>query len=132
MKAKLFIGLAVAIVAIATATVFAVNHFSPKSQMSDLALANLEALTNGEDAADGEFACVLRKDSCKFTINSYMQLEIIRRIPSLGGVSIGADVDLFGGTQIYALAEWYHIFDEKVRCGQDITCNSYLHQLGLI
>jgi hypothetical protein len=48
MKAKLFIGLAVATVAIAAATIFAVNHFSPKSQMSDLTRANLEALTNGE------------------------------------------------------------------------------------
>jgi hypothetical protein len=49
MKAKLFIGLAVAVVAIAAATVFAVNHFSPKSQMSDLTRANLEALTNSEN-----------------------------------------------------------------------------------
>jgi hypothetical protein len=50
MKAKLFIGLAVATVAIAAATIFAVNHFSPKSQMSDLTRANLEALTNNENA----------------------------------------------------------------------------------
>jgi hypothetical protein len=48
MKAKLFIGLAVATVAIAAATIFTVNHFSPKSQLSDLNRANIEALTNDE------------------------------------------------------------------------------------
>jgi hypothetical protein len=53
MKAKLFIGLAVATVAIAAATVFAVNHFSPKSQMSDLTRANLEALTDTENNTTG-------------------------------------------------------------------------------
>jgi hypothetical protein len=50
MKAKLFIGLAVAVVAIAATTIFAVNHFSPKSHLSDLALQNLEAITDNENS----------------------------------------------------------------------------------
>jgi hypothetical protein len=49
MKSKLFIGIGVAVVAIAATTVFAVNHFSPKSQLSDLNRANIEALTGVED-----------------------------------------------------------------------------------
>jgi hypothetical protein len=57
MKAKLFIGLAVATVAIAAATVFTVNHFSPKSQLSDLNRANLEAITQQEQGGGMATTC---------------------------------------------------------------------------
>jgi hypothetical protein len=74
MKAKLFIGLAVATVAIAATTVFAVNHFSPKSHLSDLALQNLEAITQGEHL---ENSCIANNcrwspyNYCYYTCNGY-------------------------------------------------------------
>jgi hypothetical protein len=67
MKAKLFIGLAVATVAIAATTVFTVNHFSPKSHLSSLALANLEALTGTEiDFPDSDYVhCRCHGEDCQ-------------------------------------------------------------------
>jgi hypothetical protein len=64
MKAKLFIGLAVATVAIAAATVFTVNHFSPKSQLLDLNRANIEALTKCEDSVDSSGGAIIVVTVC--------------------------------------------------------------------
>lgn len=88
--------------------------------------ANVEALTNNEN---DEFNCVMYKDECSYTIDSYLTLGIIiRRFPGMD-VGIGHTVDLSSGTQMYR---------EKlpgeagVRCGRDITCNDFLVQLGLV
>jgi hypothetical protein len=48
MKSKLLIVFSIGAMAIATAIVFTVNHFSLRSQLSDLTLQNLEAITEFE------------------------------------------------------------------------------------
>jgi hypothetical protein len=134
MKKKIILGFSVAVVAFALGLGYMTYT---KTTTNALLLANLEALTNPENGGGNtgggngeseEFNCVLQKDNCTFTINTYAQLEIIRKIPGLGGLSIGATIDLSDGTQIYAQASWYHT--NKVRCGQDITCHSLL--MGLL
>ena len=46
----------------------------------------------------------------------------------LYGATIGATVDLSSGTQIYKQKSWWQ---NGVRCGNDITCNDFLKDLGL-
>jgi hypothetical protein len=74
MKAKLFIGLAVAVVAIAATTIFAVNHFSPKSQLSDLALQNLEAITGSESWWDSKIYDCVSVEAWVFTCMFYKDI----------------------------------------------------------
>ena len=91
---------------------------------SDLILANVEALSQSEN----EFACVLTKDECSFTISTDAQLEIVKKVFSLFDASIGATVDLSSGTQIYRQKRFW---ESGVRCGTDVTCNDFINQLGL-
>jgi hypothetical protein len=115
MKAKFLIGLAVATVAIAAATVFAVNHFSQKSHLSDLALANLEALTNNENNSyDNEFKYRIEKDPCVITVTADMDLKKLARFFG-GNPTIGASLDLTNRTCIYALGG-------NNRLGNDVRC----------
>ena len=56
------------------------------------------------------------------------QINILRIKLGLYGVSIGATVGLSSGTQIYKRKKWWQ---NGVGCGNDITCNDFLKDLGL-
>ncbi len=115
----------VTIVAFATYTEIQ-NH----RQMSDLTRRNLEVLLESEN--DG-YDCVLRKDDCDFMIGEKWQIDVIAKKMGLAaGLKVGDVIDLSSGTQLYKRAEWFNALEAKVRCGQDITCNMFLRQLGLI
>lgn len=94
------------------------------NRLDELILANVEALASGEGSG---FDCVLEKDDCTFTVSTNAQLNIIKKQFPFAG--IGVAVDLSSGTQIYR--EKYS-YETGVRCGEDITCNTFLRQLGLI
>jgi hypothetical protein len=103
---------------------------------SSTKLANVESLAADEDENDG-FKCVLFKDDCSFTISTYAQLEILRgKGYASASTEVGNKINFSDATQTYALYKdlpwfirWAYV---PIRCKEDITCNDFLKQLGLI
>lgn len=109
-------------------TAFAIYRLRTETCTDDLLIANIEALTSGENS--NEFNCVMYKDICNFYISSEFQMNIIRKkFPGLGGVDMNTYIDLGAGTQIYRQKR---PGEYGVRCGEDITCNKLLQQIGLL
>jgi hypothetical protein len=120
MKSKLFISLAVAVVAIVAATIFAVNHFSPKSHLSVLTLANLEAQTDGEDNSNNR-GVGKEKNTCSFSgkvdANGYVTFLGIRKF--VGGTA-GADYHVS-----YTDAQIDCLINGNYSSCSDVTCADF-------
>lgn len=123
MKKKACFVLVFGVVVIAFAIIGKRGSFKMPSE-SDLLLANVEALSQNENSYD----CILTKDECKFVIKTQGQMNILVSKLGMYGAIIGATVDLSSGTQIYKRKSWWQ---NGVRCGNDITCNDFLKDLGL-
>lgn len=95
--------------------------------LNDVAFANVEALAN--NSGESEFNCIKLKDSCIFTITSESQISLLTKYLTATSASVGVNVDLSNGTQIYSPKKWF--WQTGVRCGTDVTCNDLLKQLGL-
>jgi hypothetical protein len=98
--------------------------------VSNVILKNLEAFTE-ETGESGGFDCQMKKDKCTFEVQTYLQITILRN-KGYTVAGIGAKIDLSNGTQIYYKESWYWPWEDRVRCGTDVTCNTYQRQLGLI
>ena len=101
---------------------------SSKETMSDFMLANIEALGNN-DPETGDFKCALRKDDCKFTITSDAQIQQIRVKFPFMSLFVGLTLDLTSATEIYTTPL---PGEPRVKCGENITCNAFLRQLGVL
>lgn len=101
---------------------------SSEETMSDFMLANIEALGNN-DPETGDFKCALHKDDCKFTITSDAQIQQIRVKFPFMSLFVGLTLDLTSATEIYTdpLPG-----ERRVKCSDNITCNTLLRQLGVL
>ncbi|MDR2425310.1 MAG: hypothetical protein LBD59_11420 [Prevotellaceae bacterium] len=132
-RESIFLTIGIAVVAI-TLTVAGINYTLvsiSKSNFSNLTLENIESYT-GEGEQGGGYDCLMEKDDCEFKVETIIQFKILKRMPSIGGVEMGGYVDLSAGTQLYYKPLFFWPWEKRLRCGQDITCNKYLQQLGLI
>jgi hypothetical protein len=126
MKKIIVIGMMVIGIVILGIVNFNLNNKS--SNLSETFLANTEALAR---ESSGGFDCLLTKDNCKFTITSTFELQVIRALPGFGSATLGIEIDLSSGTQIYTQPSFFWPWESAVRCGEDITCNAFLQQLGI-
>src|SRR5690554_4195694 len=116
MKKKLLSG--VFALALLVATGYGVNQsMKSDADLSNLALANVEALANNEN----DFQCSLTKDECKIKVTVNL-IPILKDKFNID-VSVGVTVDLTDFTKVYAAAEPNK---PKVRCGIDVFCNDLL------
>jgi hypothetical protein len=116
-------------VAVATINVV-VNGKTPI--MSNVTLQNLEAFADESSSeAGGGFNCMMKKDPCTFTASLAIHVAILKRF-GFAEAALNVEVDITKGTQIYYQKSFYWPTDERVRCGQDVTCNDYQRQMGLI
>jgi hypothetical protein len=132
MKKFLIIGMI--ILGIVVLGMVNVNLNSKSLNVSEMFLANAEALSeesteNG--GGSGGFDCMVKKDPCIFKATLSAQITILRRM-GYTDMAIEVGVNLSNGTQIYYKKSFYLPTDHKVRCGKDVTCNDYQRQLGLI
>jgi hypothetical protein len=129
MKRKMYLTIvilsAIAIIATVNVNLVKVGSFS-----SSLTIENFEALSD-ESSESGGFDCQVKTANCKFKAKTSLHVTILRnRGYSVGGID--AEVDISDGTQIYYKESWYWFWEDRVRCGVDVTCNTYQRQLGLI
>lgn len=101
---------------------------SSKETMSDILLANIEALGDNNPET-GEFKCALHKDDCKFTITSDAEIQQIRIKYPFMSLFVGLTLNLTSATQIYTTPL---PGEPRVKCGENITCNALLRQLGVL
>jgi hypothetical protein len=85
----------------------------------------------GSGTSDGAFECAMKKDVCKFTATTTFSLEILKKLPNVGNVTLNVQIDLSSCTQIYNKPFFFWPWEDKVRCGSDVTCNTFLQQTGL-
>ena len=96
------------------------------NKLTDVVLANVEALANGSD--DNEFKCVMEKASCKAEITANAQIPLLKKWLPNTELVVGATVNLTDFTQIFReKKEW----ESGVRCGTDVTCYELLGRFGL-
>jgi hypothetical protein len=129
IKRWLIVMTGMATVFVATVNVIVNSNTSIKS---NLMLQNLEAFTDESSSEAGSgFDCMKKKDDCTFKAAASFQVTILKRM-GYTAAEIALGVNLSAGTQIYYQKSLYLPWDERVRCGTDVTCNTYLRQLGLI
>ena len=83
--------------------------------MSDLALANVEALAQWENS---EFNCSLDKDNCKITATVNLLPKLKEKFNL--DVAVGVTVDLSDFTRLYTAPQPNK---PRVRCGIDLLCS---------
>lgn len=93
----------------------------------DLLLQNVEALAGTSPETD-EFKCVMTKDDCYIeNITEYTLSILVGKYGGFGSFKVGDRVDISTLTQLYALAEYP--WEDKIRCGKDISCNDLMSSL---
>lgn len=126
MKKVFMLALVGVVLSVATYGVYKTQ--SREETMSDFMLANIEALGDN-DPETGDFKCALHKDDCDFTITSESQIPLILKKIPFSSLFVGLTVDLSSGTEIYTTPL---PGEPRVKCGENITCNAFLRQLGII
>lgn len=125
MKKNILKGIFLVVVTI-TAIGVNMNSQDSKTEIS-LFAKNIEALANSTPE-DSEFKCAMKKDDCYIENVTEYTLEILsKKYGGFGGFKVGDRVDISKLTQLFALAEYP--WEDKIRCGKDITCNDLMSSL---
>lgn len=116
------------VLVVVTITTIGVNMNSQDSKTGISLLAkNIEAVANSTPE-DGEFKCTMKKDDCYIeNITEYTLKILAGKYGGFGGFQVGDRVDISKLTQLFALAEYP--WEDKIRCGKDITCNDLMSSL---
>lgn len=103
-----------------------VRNSVAKTVCDELTMLNVEGLSMDEGGSG--FNCIMEKDECKFKVETEAEVSAIKKMFASASLTIGAEVDLSCGTQIYREKRFW---ESGVRCGADVTCNDLLNQMGL-
>lgn len=110
-------------IAIVFFSVCVVGHNTYRLQnvikLSDIALANIEALA--QDEGSGEFKCYIYKDKCIVKAKTSAELATLNKYLQMLGrpeISLDVSVDLTDATCIYSTTPQGPV----VRCGVDRRC----------